>query len=164
MTQNAQIDRDRFKWFPQTTKEGEEEERRRRSRRRRKRRRRTERMKENRVGLLPLSLSLVAAGLAASVFATYGCFSLASLATRRRGKSRAVAKRRTKKNRGGVLEAIGNTPLIRIDSLSLATGCEVEKKTKRETAEWVFFSFFRFFFFFLLWQLVDISFGNSKAS
>ena len=110
-------------------------------------------MKENRVGFLPpsslsLSLSLLIAGLAASVAATYGCCSLAALATRRRGKRRGVEERRTKKNRGGVLEAIGNTPLIRIDSLSLATGCEVEKKTKRKTAEWVFF--FPFFLFSLL--------------
>lgn len=34
-------------------------------------------------------------------------------------------KKKKKKSKNGIIDAIGNTPLIRINSLSDATGCEV---------------------------------------
>jgi cysteine synthase A len=37
-------------------------------------------------------------------------------------------KKKNKKFRNGLIDAIGNTPLIRINSLSDATGCEVNIK------------------------------------
>ena len=40
----------------------------------------------------------------------------------------ALLKKKKKKPRNGLIDAIGNTPLIRINSLSDATGCEVNKK------------------------------------
>ena len=49
-----------------------------------------------------------------------------------------------KKPRNGVVGAIGNTPLIRINSLSEATGCEVT------FISLCFFFFKRFFFFWLI--------------
>jgi cysteine synthase A len=36
-----------------------------------------------------------------------------------------LSKKKEKKPRNGLIDAIGNTPLIRINSLSEATGCEV---------------------------------------
>jgi cysteine synthase A len=36
-----------------------------------------------------------------------------------------LSKKKKKKARNGLVDAIGNTPLIRINSLSEATGCEV---------------------------------------
>lgn len=38
---------------------------------------------------------------------------------------RLSEKKTRKKTRNGLVDAIGNTPLIRINSLSEATGCEV---------------------------------------
>jgi cysteine synthase len=40
-------------------------------------------------------------------------------------KNRLKEKRNGEKRRRGLVEAVGNTPLIRINSLSDATGCEV---------------------------------------
>ncbi|KAL0000546.1 hypothetical protein SO802_014327 [Lithocarpus litseifolius] len=37
----------------------------------------------------------------------------------------ALLKKKKKKPRNGLIDAIGNTPLIRINSLSDATGCEI---------------------------------------
>ncbi|WCJ33083.1 Cysteine synthase [Euphorbia peplus] len=40
-------------------------------------------------------------------------------------KSKSKSKSKKKKPRDGVIDAVGNTPLIRINSLSQATGCEI---------------------------------------
>jgi len=50
---------------------------------------------------------------------------------------RCNPSKKKKKSKNGIIDAIGNTPLIRINSLSDATGCEVINP---------FFQIFQFFF------------------
>lgn len=63
------------------------------------------------------AVGLGAAILASVVFAYFICD--------RRFNS---TKKKSRKKKKGVVDAIGNTPLIRINSLSDATGCEVTNK------------------------------------
>jgi len=62
------------------------------------------------------------------------------------------SKKKKKKSKNGIIDAIGNTPLIRINSLSDATGCEVINP---------FFNFLSFFLSVTLIFIVFFSFYNS---
>lgn len=58
-----------------------------------------------------------------------------------------LPKRKNQKFRTGLTDAIGNAPLIRIDSLSEVTGCEVHKSNllfqfSFDFIIWVFFNFY----------------------
>ncbi|XP_010542524.1 PREDICTED: cysteine synthase 2 [Tarenaya hassleriana] len=66
--------------------------------------------------------------VAATVSITLAVLSYCYLGFRRRSgetDSRSFEKKKTTNWRNGIVDAVGNTPLIRINSLSEATGCEI---------------------------------------
>jgi len=89
--------------------------------------------------LLARSLAMAAAtaagaAAAVSLITCYLLFhnSILKVPSARKARTSCASGRRTR--RRGLVEAIGNTPLIRINSLSDATGCEV--------GMWIFYLFF----------------------
>ncbi|XP_078430711.1 pyridoxal-5'-phosphate-dependent enzyme family protein [Wolffia australiana] len=77
-------------------------------------------------GKLAPPLQLCRSAAAALSIALFSYFAL-SIASKHR---RATSKRKNRPSRRGIVEAVGNTPLIRINSLSDATGCEILGKAE----------------------------------
>ena len=92
--------------------------------------------------LLARSLAMAAAtaagaAVAAAAVSLITCYllfhnSILKVPSARKARTSCASGRRTR--RRGLVEAIGNTPLVRINSLSDATGCEV--------GMWIFYLFF----------------------
>ncbi|KAI5078058.1 hypothetical protein GOP47_0007882 [Adiantum capillus-veneris] len=73
-------------------------------------------------------LAMTSSKVAAATVVALACLAATIYTHRRRRKKSARATPYERK--GGVLEAIGNTPLIKIHSLSEATGCEILGKAE----------------------------------
>ncbi|CAI0437497.1 unnamed protein product [Linum tenue] len=78
-------------------------------------------------GALPTAAIVAAVSLSTVVFSYYLCSYWSTSGARYSTHCVSKKKKKKKKQRGrsGLVDAIGNTPLIRINSLSDATGCEI---------------------------------------
>lgn len=74
-----------------------------------------------------MAVGRVPGAVAAAISMAALSYFLRNLLSQKSHLSKPTKKKKQVSSKGGLIDAIGNTPLIRINSLSDATGCEVRK-------------------------------------